>query len=177
MSKKLGAFEIERELITAWTAAGLKDTLLRRQIADGNFIYKEYFPGSSHAKKRTINSSLMDRLLHKQLQLYQKQVDNGKMSPATFGGHKKSLTGERMQRWHGMELHEVTPALLRDWISSMDCTAKAIRNMLTPLRSVFEDALNDGLVVSNPFDQIALAKLIRQNSKSSDYVIEPFTQA
>jgi len=119
----------------------------------------------------------MEELLYKQLQLYQKQVENGKMSPATFAGYKKSLTGERMQRWHGMELHEVTPALLRDWISSMDCTAKAIRNMLTPLRSVFEDALNDGLVTRNPFDQIALAKLIRQNSKSSDYVIEPFSQA
>lgn len=157
-------------------AANLRGEILRR-IADGKFVYKEYFPESTRARKRAINSSLMEELLYKQLQLYQKQVENGKMSPATFAGYKKSLTGERMQRWHGMELHEVTPVLLRDWISSMDCTAKAIRNMLTPLRSVFEDALNDGLVVSNPFDQIALAKLIRQNSKSSDYVIEPFSQA
>lgn len=37
--------------------------------------------------------------------------------------------------------------------------------------------MNDGLVTSNPFDKIALAKLIRQNSKSSDYIIEPFSQA
>ena len=44
----------------------------------------------------------------------------------------------------------------------MDCTSKAIRNMLIPLRSVMEDALNDGLIESNPFDRIALVKLIRQ---------------
>jgi integrase len=49
--------------------------------------------------------------------------------------------------------------------------------MLTPLRSVFEDALNDGLIEFDPFDRIALAKLIRQTSKASDYVIQPFTQA
>ncbi|WP_291586911.1 hypothetical protein [Comamonas sp. UBA7528] len=49
--------------------------------------------------------------------------------------------------------------------------------MLIPLRSVFEDALNNGIIVSNPFDRIALVKLIRQTSKASDYVIQPFTQA
>lgn len=157
-------------------AANLRGEILRR-IADGKFSYREYFPDSPKAKRKTINSSRMEDLLWKQLQLYQKQVENGKMSPSTFAGYKKSITGERMRRWHGMELHEVTPGLLRDWISTMDCTAKAIRNMLTPLRSVFEDALNDGLIAINPFNQIALAKLIRQNSKSSDYVIEPFTQA
>lgn len=58
----------------------------------------------------------------------------------------------------------------------MDCTSKAIRNLLTPLRNVFEDALNDGLIEYNPFDHLALAKLIRQTSKASDYVIQPFTQ-
>ncbi len=39
------------------------------------------------------------------------------------------------------------------------------------------DAPNDGFIVMNPLDQIALVKLIRQKSKSSNYVIEPFTQA
>ncbi|KGH27540.1 hypothetical protein P353_18055 [Comamonas testosteroni] len=32
----------------------------------------------------------------------------------------------------------------------MDCTSKAIRNMLTPLRSLFEDALNDEPIDFNP---------------------------
>lgn len=49
--------------------------------------------------------------------------------------------------------------------------------MFIPLRSVMEDALNDGLIEFNPFDRIALVKLIRQTSKASDYVIQPFTQA
>lgn len=57
----------------------------------------------------------------------------------------------------------------------MNCTSKAIRNLLIPVRSVFDDALNDDLIDSNPFDRIALAKLIRQTAKASDYVIQPFT--
>lgn len=82
-----------------------------------------------------------------------------------------------MRHRHGWKLHEVTPSSLREWVSEMDCTSKAIRNMLIPLRSVFEDALNDELIEFNPFDRIALVKLIRQTSKASDYVIQPFAHA
>lgn len=46
---------------------------------------------------------------------------------------------------------------------------------MIPLRSLFEDALNDELIDFNPFDRIALAKLIRQTAKVSDYVVQPFT--
>ena len=38
--------------------------------------------------------------------------------------------------------------------------AKRARDLLTPLRSVFEDALNDELIDFNPFDRIALNKLL-----------------
>ena len=63
------------------------------------------------------------------------------------------------------------------WLSGLDMTAKAARNLLTPLRSVFEDALNDELIDFNPFERVALKKLLRQTSKGSDYEIDPFTAA
>ncbi|MBB6578128.1 integrase [Comamonas odontotermitis] len=148
---------------------------IKRKVTDGSFIYAEYFPESPKAKKPSKQSALMEEMLQKQLELYEKQVANGKMSPATFRGYAKSITGERMREWHGHKLTDVTPSALREWISDMDCTSKAIRNMLIPLRSVMEDALNDGLIESNPFERIALVKLIRQTSKASDYVISPFT--
>lgn len=157
-------------------AANLRNEILRK-IKDGTFAYPDYFPGSPKAKAPDPQSSLMQEMLNKQLALYEKQVENGKMSPATLRGYSKSISGERMRHWHGWKLHEVTPSALRDWVSGMDCTSKAIRNMLIPLRSVFEDALNDELIEFNPFDRIALVKLIRQTSKASDYVIQPFTQA
>lgn len=149
---------------------------IKRKIADGSFDYAAYFPESPFAKAPEADTKLMEVLLEKQLILYEKQVANGKMSPATYRGYAKSLTGARMKHWHGKRLHEVTPSALREWVSEMGCTSKAIRNMLIPLRSVFEDALNDGAIDFNPFDRIALVKLIRQTSKASDYVIQPFSQ-
>ncbi|WP_159915562.1 site-specific integrase [Pantoea sp. 18069] len=157
-------------------AANLRNEI-RRKIADGTFEYGSYFPDSPKAKRPAPGTSLMEDMLAKQLALYEKQVANGKMSPATYRGYAKSITGERMRHWYGWRLDEVTPSALRDWVGEMDCTSKAIRNMLIPLRSVMEDALNDDLIEFNPFDRIALVKLIRQTSKASDYVIQPFTQA
>lgn len=149
---------------------------IRRKIADGSFEYADYFPDSPKAKQVAPQEQTMRALLDKQLSTYQKQVSNGHLSPSTYRGYAKSLTGERMQHWHEWKLRDVTPSALRDWIGEMDCTSKAIRNMLIPLRSVFEDALNDGAIDFNPFDRIALTKLIRQTSKASDYVIAPFNQ-
>ena len=68
-----------------------------------------------------------------------------------YNGYAKAITGERMRRWHRLQIGKVLPSLLRDWVSEMDCTSKAIRNMLTPLRSLFEDAVNDELIDFNPF--------------------------
>lgn len=150
---------------------------IKRRIANGTFVYAEYFPDSPKARAPGRESDLMENKLREQLNLYAKQVANGKMSPATYNGYAKSIKSARMRSWHGKQLRDVTPSALRDWISSMDCTSKAIRNMLTPLRSIFEDALNDELIEFNPFERIALAKLIRQNSRASDYVIQPFTQS
>ena len=157
-------------------AAALREEI-RRKIKDGTFRYTDYFPDSPRAAAPKKDSSLMERLLQKQLETYERQVANGQLSPSTYVGYAKAVNGVRMRRWHGLQVRDVTPGLLREWVSEMDCTSKAIRNMLTPLRSVFEDALNDELIDRNPFDRIALAKLIRQTAKASDYVINPFTAA
>lgn len=148
---------------------------IRRKIKEGTFDYATYFPDSPRAASPKKASSLMEALLTKQLETYERQVANSQMSPSTYGGYKKAITGERMRRWHGLQVREVSPSMLREWVAEMDCTSKAIRNTLTPLRSVFEDALNDELIDFNPFDRVALSKLIRQTAKASDYVVNPFT--
>lgn len=155
-------------------AANLRGEI-RRKIADGQFVYADYFPDSPKAQTSAPGSILMEKLLQQQLETYEKQVANAQMSPATYRGYAKAITGERMRRWHGVKLRDVTASALREWIGEMDCTSKAIRNLLIPVRSVFDDALNDDLIDFNPFDRIALAKLIRQTAKASDYVIQPFT--
>ena len=56
----------------------------------------------------------------------------------------------------------------------MGVTGKTVRNRLTPLRSVLDDAVNDELLDSNPLDRIALGKLIKQTATKSNYEVDPF---
>lgn len=159
-------------------AGGLRAEVLRK-IAEGTFHYADYFPDSPRAKQFDIAGKriMMRALLTAQLESYERQVKNKTLSPSTFEGYSKAIKCERMKFWDTVALGQVTPSMLRDWIGGMGITAKAARNLLTPLRSVFEDALNDDLIESNPFDRIALGKLLRQSSKASDYEVDPFTQA
>ncbi|QNK65747.1 site-specific integrase [Variovorax sp. PAMC26660] len=157
-------------------AAGLRVEILRK-IADGEFQYGEYFPDSTKAKKfeNAGGRALIGPLLDAQLATYEKQVKAGKLSPSTLAGYKKALNSERMKAWRTKTLAEATPSALRSWISEMNVTAKFTRNLLTPFRSVFEDALNDDRIRFDPFDRIALTKLLKQTAKSSEYQANPFT--
>lgn len=157
-------------------AAVLREDI-REKIKAGDFDYAAFFPDSPKAGVSRKNSGLMRTLLQNQLETYERQVKNGQMSKSTYNGYAKVINGDRMRHWDNVQASEITPGMLREWIGEMDCTSKAIRNTLIPLRSVFEDALNDGVIEFNPFERIALAKLIRQTAKASDYVVQPFTYA
>lgn len=68
------------------------------------------------------------------------------MSPSTLDGYRKAINSERMKLWTDKPLTAATPSALRKWIGEIGTTAKFTWNLLTPLRSVFEDALNDDLI-------------------------------
>lgn len=157
-------------------AAVLREDI-RAKIKAGDFDYAEHFPESPRAGVSRKKAGLMRALLQKQLETYERQVQNGQLSPSTYNGYAKVINGERMKHWHEVQASDVTPSMPREWITEMNCTSKAIRNMLIPLRSVFEDALNDGLIEFDPFERIALTKLIHKTSRASDYVVQPFTRA
>ncbi len=156
-------------------ASGLRLEILRK-IEDGEFRYSDYFPDSPRAKTLASNGrKLIGDMLDAQLEIYERQVKAGQISPSTLDGYRKAIKSERMAYWRQKTLQEATPSALRAWIGGMeDITAKFARNLLTPLRSVFEDALNDELITFDPFDRISLTKLLKQTSKSSEYEVDPF---
>lgn len=162
----------------ATAAAGLRAEILRH-IALGSFVYTDYFPDSPRAGQfgRSGRRVLMADLLDNQDKAYKAMVANGQLSPSTYDGYSKAIHSERMEFWRDKTLAEASPSVLREWVRSLDVTAKFARNLLTPLRSVFEDALNDELITVNPFERIALAKLLRETAKASDYEADPFDSA
>ncbi|CAJ48887.1 site-specific integrase [Bordetella avium] len=161
-------------------AAGLRAEI-RRKIADGTFSYKAYFPHSPLAARLQPGQDgipggplLLGVLLDQQLALYQKQAENGSISHSTLLGYTKAINHFLKPRWGETPVAELAPADLRAWIAGMGVTGKTVRNRLTPLRSVLDDAVNDELLESSPLDRIALGKLIKQTSRKSDYEVDPF---
>jgi len=160
-------------------AAGLRAEI-KRKIRDSTFRYRDYFPNSPMAARLepdgrlTSNSHLLGTLLSQQRALYKTQSENGTISVSTFLGYDKAIRLCLLPRWEHTRLDELTPAALREWIASMGVVGKTIRNRLTPLRSVLDDAINDELIASNPLDRIALGKLIKQTARKSDYKVDPF---
>lgn len=150
---------------------------IKRKIKEGTYRYSEYFPDSPRATRTGKGTTLLENLLEKQEAIYKARVENGSMSLSSLKGYQKAIYGARMKRWHGVQVHDVTPGALREWIGEMENTSKTIRNVLVPLRSVFDDALNDGLILANPFGQMALKKIIRETAKASDYEVNPYTRA
>ncbi len=159
-------------------AQGLRAEILRKIAVDA-FVYADYFPGSPRAHQFDAGGRRVTvrKLLDQQLEVYERQVKNGTLKPSTYEGYAKCINSERMKFWDGLTLAEATPSKLREFIGSLDVTSKRARNLLTPLRSAFDDALNDELIEFNPFDRIALHKLLRQVTKPSDYEADPFTEA
>jgi hypothetical protein len=96
-------------------------------------------------------------------------VANKTLSPSTCNGYLKAINSERMKYWRDKTPAEASPSMLREWIRSLDVTAKFALNLLIPQRSVFDATLNDELIAANAFERIALAKLPRETTKASDY--------
>lgn len=159
-------------------AAGLRAEILRK-ISDPKetFHYPDYFPNSPRAAQFDVGASrvLIGTLLEDQQKAYERQVELKQLSPSTLAGYTKAINSERMKHWRARPVASVTPSELRKWLGDIGGTAKFVRNLITPLRAVFEDALNDDLIQFNPFDRIAMTKLLKKSTRPSDYEVDPFT--
>lgn len=160
--------------------ANLRAEILNK-IARNEFDYSQYFPDSKFAKRLGLikeNKTIKCiTLLEQQLKTYSKLVDNGNMSPSTLDGYRKIILGNLMPFFGQHQITEITTPIIREWISSLSgSTPKTIRNYLVPLRNMFDEAMNDGLIKENPIKQIALNKLIMAVSEKSEFDAEPFNE-
>lgn len=169
-----------RETLTlAHTKANIAyATRLRGEILNnierGQFVYTDYFPDSKQASKFgaapvtvTIGELLRDHLA----------IVKRTLRPSTYRGYKQVFDSHLEAQWDKTKLSELTPPLLRAWISTLDCKIKTVRNIITPLRNVLEQAVNDDLIEYNPLDRVKLEKIMPREQRKSDYAPDPFSMA
>lgn len=75
-----------------------------RKISEGTFEYSTYFPNSRRALlfDKTSPRVLVRKLLDRQIDAYERQVENGKLSLSTLEGYRKAIHSERMRFWDGV---------------------------------------------------------------------------
>ncbi len=75
-----------------------------------------------------------------------------------------------------LRIGDITPEHCRDLIRGRDVTLKTIRNELTPLRAIFDQAVEDHEIARNPLDTIKPKRLV-DRSKRSTYVVDPYNRS
>lgn len=151
----------------------LRGEILRR-IEAGTFLYTDYFPtskrasifGHGHGKSHTIREALeayRDRTKHT-------------LEASTWNPYRRDIDNILVPRWGHMRITAFTPADLRAWAGEQTISLKRMRNILLPLRAIFSEAKEDGIIKVHPLD-IDLAKLVPISKRKSDYVPQPYTVA
>jgi integrase len=151
----------------------LRGEILRR-IEAGTFLYTDYFPdskrasifGHGHGKSHTIKEAL---------EAYRDRT-KATLEASTWNPYRRDIDNILIPRWGHMRITAFTPADLRAWAGEQTVTLKRMRNILLPLRAVFSEAKEDGIIRVHPLD-IDLAKLVPIAKRKSDYVPQPYTVA
>lgn len=136
------------------------------------FKYHEFFPNSPRARlygplpsRKTVGD-----LLH----AYLRRAETT-LSPSTVRGYREVCKAHLFPQFEKTLLLEISAGDLRSWLAGLRLTTKRVRNILTPLRNVLDDAVADELIEFNPLDRIKLEKVLARESRKSDYDPDPFS--
>jgi len=141
----------------------------------GTFDYAAYFPESGQLKKLKVAVSA-NRITVGELVREQLKVMERILAPSTFLKYTSSYN-RHIKVFDDTLLSELAPADLRTWIGAVDMKARSIRQMLIPLRSALDQAVNDDLIEGNPLDRVKLNKILSRESKKVEYEVDPFSAA
>ncbi|MCH9693881.1 MAG: site-specific integrase [Gammaproteobacteria bacterium] len=128
-------------------------------IDRGTFDYPEFFPRSRSAirysrfpgRHITIRDSLECFLVRKKSHL----------SLSTYKDYSSRIYAHLLPIFGDFPLCELTADHVRSWYNSTDLSAKAINNILIPLRDVFAEAYQSEKIDRNPLDRIKALPVVR----------------
>lgn len=142
----------------------------------GNFDYAKYFPESPQLKKFGLRVPNADQITIGEMLTEQLEQYKRTLAPSTYASYKAS-TKTHLRQFGGTLLSALTPADIRSWIGKQNLKARTIRQVLIPLRSALEQAVNDDLIEFNPLDRVKLNKILTKEARKVEYVVDPFSAA
>lgn len=146
----------------AWSVPNARAAMkIREEICQriklGSFRYHEYFPDSpncarfGHIRVGVPTFGAIARIW----------LDgHDHIAPSTREGYKKILNSKWMPRLWDRPIDQITSGELKTITASHEWKSNKTRNnAIGPLRQVFEQALDDGYIETNPADKVKMAKV------------------
>lgn len=141
--------------------------VIDHEIATQTFDYAKHFPGSSRLGRFSGEQSRV--LLFRSLQNYCDSLA-GQLQPETIDEYRHDAEIVAKGLGESATLQGLTRAQVRMWVSTLTLSKKRIDNLLIPLRGALNQAVEDGILQSNP---IAGFKIRRTETRKE--TIDPFT--
>ena len=88
----------------------------------------------------------------------QSYLDQSDLKPSTRQAYKQLLNQYWMEGLANKPIYTIRPSHIREILAGRDVSQKTKRNSLIPLRGVFDLAIEEELIASNPVDAIRLKK-------------------
>jgi len=142
-------------------------------IALGTFNYADYFPDSKRARLfgHVIIKATVSELLQDYMAIAEKTLE-----ASTYNGYRKVCEAHLYPTFGKIPIRDLSSVIIRNWVTGLSLTVKTIRNIITPLRNMLDQALNDGIIERNPLDRLVLSKLINKKTSHSNWEVDPFDQ-
>ncbi|MFT6916298.1 MAG: integrase [Motiliproteus sp.] len=158
-----------RETIKAKpTASVLKEISRKREtilyeISMGSFDYGKHFPASKNASRfsafcgdrTTIESALNEWFKRNQR----------RFSLSTIRDYLSSMNFQLIPVFGDLNLDQLSPSVIRDWMAQQTISAKRINNILVPLRQTYKEAFEDELIEKDPLQRVRNLKVSKREPK------------
>lgn len=137
---------------------------IEEEIAHGTFVYAKHFPDSHRARRGSSGLSLGNALFD-----YCSSLANT-VEPETVREYSRdaAIVAEGI----GGTLQSLTRAKVREWVATLTLSKRRIDNLLRPLRGALKQAVEDGLLTTNPLEGFEVRRVGQPKE-----VIDPFTPA
>lgn len=156
--------------------AGRLRAEVQNAIERGTFSYESFFPNSKFAKL-TATPIQKRHLVNDLIDIYIDVARKAKaMSPSSIATYVKWARSRLKPHFATKYIDDVTTQDLRAWIAELaaDLAPKSVRNCAGLTSSVFNRAVEDGLIKSNPMTPIKLRTLLPKKRASEEDKVDPF---
>jgi integrase len=135
------------------------------------FRYHEYFPDSKRA--RMFGHAVSNITIRQLLENWLKDIKRTHPH-STYRCYNKSCRAHLIPEFGDYLARDLNAQVIRAWIRNRTGTLKIIRNDLTPLRAIVDQALIDDIIDRNLLDKIKVSKLVSRKQAKTDYTVDPF---